>query len=229
MTSARAAERGGSDGIELCEDLSCGGVTPSAGMIETACRTLRIPVHVLIRPRGGDFTYTADEIDVMIRDIATAKRLGARGVVFGVLKDGRVVNQEEMRLLILAARPLYVTMHKAFDACADPGAALMELVELGVDRVLTSGAAATARAGVSMLGALVRQSQGRITILAGGRVRASDMPALARAGVENVHVGSATWRKTEPGRVETREELVARVVCRAHEAGASRVARKDTC
>src|SRR3954447_3679785 len=119
IESALAAQAGGADRIELCEDLAIGGVTPSAGTIAVACRRLAIPVHVLIRPRGGDFTYTEAEYEVMRHDVEVAKSLGAAGVVIGLLDPARAIDRERTARLIEAARPLCITLHKAFDHAAD--------------------------------------------------------------------------------------------------------------
>ncbi len=139
VDGAVAAEQGGADRVELCAALIEGGLTPSAGSIAFARERLKIPIHVMIRPRGGDFLYSTSELEVMRRDIDTAKRLKADGVVLGVLDaDGRIAG-ERTRELTERARPLSVTFHRAFDMASDPRLALEELIAVGVDRVLTSG------------------------------------------------------------------------------------------
>jgi len=187
---AIAAEQGGADRVELCSNLAVGGVTPSLGAVVVTCGGLTIPVHVLIRPRGGDFVYTRSEFDAMECDIASAKPWAA-GVVVGLLtKNGRV-NRARTAELIAAARPMSVTFHRAFDAAADPDQALDDLIELGVDRVLTSGRAPTAREGLGLLADLKRRAAGRIAILAGGSIAEADIPRLIGAGLDEIHVGSA--------------------------------------
>jgi copper homeostasis protein len=183
VASAVAAERGGAGRVELCDNLVEGGTTPSAGTIAECREQLAIPVYVMIRPRGGDFLYSADEVAVMRRDIAAAQELGADGVVLGVLRpDGRV-DKARTRALVRAARPLDVTFHRAIDVARDPLEALDDLVATGVDRVLTSGQAATARA------ALVERAAGRIVILAGGGVDERNAKQLVRrTGVHEIHV-----------------------------------------
>lgn len=191
IESALAAAAGGADRIELCENLAQGGVTPSLGLIAEACRRLAIPVHVLVRPRPGDFVYSDAEFSVMLRDIEAARSAGAAGVVVGVLDASGAVDLERTGRLVRAARPAAVTFHKAFDVVADPWQALDELVALGVDRVLTSGQSETARAGCARIGELVRRGGSRVVVLAGGRVTVADLPALFASGVVEVHVGSA--------------------------------------
>jgi copper homeostasis protein len=191
VESALVAQAGGADRIELCEDLAVGGVTPSAGTIAVACRRLTIPVHVLIRPRSGNFVYSEAEFEVMRHDIGVARSLQAAGVVIGLLDPARAIDRERTARLIEAARPLGVTFHKAFDEAADPTEALDDLIGLGVERVLTSGAMAEAVDGLDRLVALNRRAGGRLIILAGGRITEADIPALTVAGLREIHVGSA--------------------------------------
>jgi copper homeostasis protein len=187
--SARAAEGGGADRIELCDNLVEGGTTPSAGMIEECVARLGIPVFVIVRPRGGDFLYTSSEITVMLRDIAHAKTLGAAGIVAGALERDASISRTAMRELLIAAAPLPVTFHRAFDACRDPRAALEALVELGVSRILTSGQAATALEGATAIAASVEQAAGRIGVIAGGGVDEDSVAELVRVtGVREVHI-----------------------------------------
>jgi copper homeostasis protein len=201
--SALAAEAGGADRIELCDNLVEGGTTPSAGMIEECIARLGIPVFVIIRPRGGDFLYTSSEITVMLRDIAHARRLGVKGIVTGALERDATVSGNVMRELLVAAAPLPVTFHRAFDVVQDPRRALETLVELGASRVLTAGQAATALEGATAIAASVEQSAGRITIIAGGGITEDNVAEVVRiTGVTEVHVrgtvpvGSGmTWRR----------------------------------
>ncbi|GAC1471548.1 MAG: copper homeostasis protein CutC [Isosphaeraceae bacterium] len=191
IESALAAQQGGADRIELCEDIAVGGVTPSAGIIAVACRGLSIPVHVLIRPRGGDFLYSDAEFEVMLYDIQMARSLGASGVVFGILNGEGAVDIPRIARLIEAARPLCVTFHKAFDQVRDVSSALEELIALGVERVLTSGTAGSAVEGMALLAALARQGAGRILVMPGGRITERDIPILTGAGLNEIHIGSA--------------------------------------
>ena len=125
--------------VELCDNLAVGGTTPSAGTIAEACRRLAIPVHVLIRPRGGDFLASEAELAAMRHDIETARRLGAAGVVLGLLGRMGPIDRDRTASLVELARPLSVTFHKAFDQTRDPDEALDALIGLGIDRVLSSG------------------------------------------------------------------------------------------
>ena len=192
VASALAAEAGGAARVELCANLVEGGTTPSAGTIALARERLGIALFVLVRPRGGDFLHDDDEVAVMRRDVDAARRLGADGVVVGALTpDGRV-DARAMRVLLDAARPMPVTFHRAFDAARDPDEALDALVALGVDRVLTSGGAASALEGAAALRRLVAQAGGRLAVLAGGGLTADTVGPVVRAsGVREVHVRGA--------------------------------------
>jgi copper homeostasis protein len=195
IASAIAAESGGADRIELCDNLYVGGTTPSAGMIAESCRRLTIPVHVLIRPRAGDFIYSEPEIAAMRHDINLAKTLGAAGVVIGALTPEAVIDRELTAELIALARPLSVTFHKAFDQILEPLGALDLLIALGVDRVLTSGGKMTALEGIETLAHLVRHADEKITIMAGGQLSTSNLETVIRQSrVNEVHLGSAASR-----------------------------------
>lgn len=181
------AERAGVERIELCAALSEGGVTPSWGFIAAA--TARpLPVVPIIRPRGGNFVYSRHELDIMRRDIAVALSLGARGIAAGALRENGEIDGAAVRDLVAAADNVPVTFHRAFDSAPDLSDALDQLIELGVARVLTSGGAATALEGVETLGRLVEQARGRISVMAGGKIRENNVAeVIARAGVTEVH------------------------------------------
>jgi copper homeostasis protein len=185
-TLARYAGR-----LELCGELLQGGVTPSAGLIEGVASKVKIPVCVLIRPRTGDFLYTDDEIDVMRRDVALCKSLGVAGVVFGALTSDGDVDVARMKALVELARPMSVTFHRAFDFTRDREWALDTLIDLGLDRVLTSGGAGTALEGASELSRLVHRAAERIAVMAGGAVdgRSGGARAGGGAGAE-LHAAS---------------------------------------
>jgi copper homeostasis protein len=199
VASAEAAQAGGAFRVELCDHLAVGGTTPSAGAIALACRRLSIPVHVLIRPRAGDFVYSELELAVMRHDIEVANSLGAAGIAIGVLTARGTVDRKQMASLAALARPLSLTFHKAFDQVSDHLEALDILLDLGFDRVLTSGGRPTALEGVEMLAALVERARGRLAVMAGGRLDADSLPRVIRQGkVNEVHLGSAVT-ETAPG------------------------------
>jgi len=190
VASALAAERGGASRVELCGSLIEGGITPSAGLIEMTRAAVSAALHIMIRPRGGDFFYDADEFETMRRDIAIAKRLGANGVVFGVLNlDGNV---DAARTLQLAdeARPLAVTFHRAFDMTVDLFRALDDVCTAGVDRVLTSGGQPTSLQGRETILQLVTKAQDRIGIMPGSGIKPENARSLVDyTGATEIHVG----------------------------------------
>lgn len=192
IDGALEAERGGAGRLELCGELLQGGVTPSAGLIGAVWERVEIPVFVLIRPRTGDFLYDDDELDVMLRDVEMAQSLDVDGVVIGALTRDGNVDIGTVHALIEAAGDMKVTFHRAFDFVRNQEVALEALIELGVDRVLTSGGAATALEGAPVLARLVKQAGKDITILAGGSITASNVANVVRAsGVSEVHVRAA--------------------------------------
>lgn len=196
-----AAQQGGADRIELCSSLGCGGLTPSAGLMAEAARR-SLPVIALIRPRSGGFVYSEAEARVMQHDIARAAELGLAGVAIGGLTPERQLDLALLeRLIRAAAGRLQLTLHRAFDLVHEPGAALEAAIALGFQRVLTSGGAPTAPAGAAQLAALVRQSQGRIRILAGSGIRPDNVAGLlAATGVHEVHASCrAPARETPEG------------------------------
>ena len=188
LEAALAAAEGGAHRIELCTDLANGGTTPDLKVLR-ACRSqLLIPIFVLVRPRAGDFVYSAAEHNEMLEQIVQAKKAGARGIVTGALTAQQDIDQVRTSELINAARPLPVTFHRAFDACPDPAVALQQLIDLRVERVLTSGGAKTALEGVERISRLVVQAEDRIGILAGGGIDGSNVAQVVRdTGVREVH------------------------------------------
>lgn len=188
VDSAIAAEASGAGRLELCAGLLEGGTTPSIGLIEEVRVRTTLPVFVMARPRGGDFVYGARDRDVLLRDVAAARAAGADGIVGGALAHDGTIDRDLTARLVGVASPLPFTFHRAFDVAADLARALDALIALGVARVLTSGGAARALEGADRLAGLVRQSGGRIGILAGGGVRAPHAAELVRrSGVREVH------------------------------------------
>jgi copper homeostasis protein len=191
VAGAIAAEQGGAQRVELCAGLMEGGLTPSAATIELARQRTRISLHVMIRPHGGDFCYTPLELEVMLHDISVAKSLGADGVVMGVLDGDGSVDSRRMATLIAAARPMSVTFHRAFDMVADPLIALRCLIDLGVERVLTSGLEATAVEGTEIIAQLVAQAGERIIVMAGSGITERNIARVVRmTGVHEVHISA---------------------------------------
>ena len=190
-SGAFSAERGGADRVELCDNLLEGGTTPSAGCIKVARRGLKIGLQVIIRPRGGDFLYSEEELEVMREDIRTAKDLGADGVVLGCLTPDGGIDRARSAELIALARPLNVTFHRAFDMCKDPVKGLEDLVALGADRVLTSGQEASCVEGVELIAALQKQSNGRLIVMPGGGLTPTNIQRfVAATGVQEVHLSA---------------------------------------
>ena len=181
VESCLAAQAGGADRVELCAGIPEGGTTPSFGDIATARSLLdRTRLHVIIRPRGGDFRYSPLEERIMLEDIANARRLGADGVVLGCLTIDGTVDLPLMGRLMKAAQGMSVTFHRAFDVCRDATLCLEGACELGLATILTSGQAADAWAGRALLARLQQQAAGRIEILAGAGVSARNIPDLVR-------------------------------------------------
>ena len=189
VDDAVAAQAGGAQRVELCAALVEGGITPSLGSIRACRDAVDIDVMVMIRPRGGDFVYTDWELDAMAKDIAECKKIGVTGVVFGMLElDGKVARTQVQRMVNEAGPDLSVTFHRAFDVSAEPFAALDTLIELGIDRVLTSGQAATVPEGIGMIRALVDRAAGRIGILPGCGITPDNVAEIiAYTGVSEFH------------------------------------------
>jgi len=193
VESAIAAERGGADRVELCAGLPEGGTTPSAGMIAAVRQKIKIGLHVMLRPRGGDFCYSADEFSIMQRDILIARQLGASGVVFGILNIDGTIDKVRMRQLIEMSRPLKVTCHRAFDMTSDFNHALDDLIEIGATRVLTSGGKKSAVDAMPTLAQLVQHAKGRISVMACGELSAASVKAvISYSHVSEVHAGPGT-------------------------------------
>ena len=178
VESVIAAEEGGADRVELCSDLFEGGLTPTIGTVKTALKKSNIKINAMIRPRGGDFCYSDEEFEVMKEDIKAFKETGINGIVFGILTPEGDIDVKRSKEIIELARPLAVTFHRAFDMTRDPYKSLEELIELGVDRVLTSGQEATVPEGADLLEELVQIAGDRIIVMPGCGITERNFPKL---------------------------------------------------
>lgn len=191
LESALAAQEGGADRIELCENLGEGGATPSYGTLALARDRLQIPLYVLIRPRGGDFVYSPAEWDVMQRDVELCVQLGCDGVVIGALTPRGEVEWAGCSGLIAAAGTLGVTFHRAFDCVLDPAAALEQVVGLGCERILTSGGRDDALQGADSIAEMAVQAAGRLSLMAGAGLTPDNLAEVAqRTGVREFHASA---------------------------------------
>jgi copper homeostasis protein len=203
VAAARAA---GAARVELCASLIEGGITPSRGMIREARKVPGIKLHVIIRPRGGDFLFSGAEFAVMAADIACAREEGADGVVIGQLAADGLIDVPRTRELMALARPMAVTFHRAFDMTPDPFAALETLIGLGVDRVLTSGQEASVLEGLPLIAELIRRAGDRIIVMPGGGITARNVARIvAAASPREIHFAALAL---EPGGMRFRREHV---------------------
>lgn len=186
--AAIAAAEGGADRVELCSDLLEGGLTPTQGTVKVARARIDVKIMAMVRPRGGDFCYSKVEFEVMREDLAALKALGADGIVLGLLNPDGTIDRPRTRELIDLARPLPVTFHRAFDMTRDPFEALDVLIDLGVDRVLTSGQEPSVVEGLGLIAELVLRASGRIIVMPGGGITARNVSrVISEAGVREVH------------------------------------------
>ncbi|NOT48210.1 MAG: copper homeostasis protein CutC [Acidobacteria bacterium] len=204
--SALAAQLGGADRVELCDNLFEGGTTPSLGTIKTARRLIDIKLHVIIRPRGGDFLYSDIEFETMKLDLETAKTNGVDGVVIGLLTADGDIDKTRTADLVSLANPMSVTFHRAFDVCRDPISALETLIDLGIDRVLTSGQQAKAVDGAALIAEMIKQAQGGIGILACGRIDETNVAAIVEA-TEATEIHFTAFEEIKSGMLFTNDRV----------------------
>ncbi|MCF2489641.1 copper homeostasis protein CutC [Dyadobacter sp. CY347] len=197
LESCINAQAGGAGRIELCGGLGEGGTTPSAGLIELVRQHIDIDIFVMIRPRGGDFVYDIFEEEIMRKDIDLAKKLGANGVVLGILTSDGQVDVARTKSLVEHAKPMKVTFHRAFDLTPDPIKALKAVIETGAERILTSGQKPNAVEGIALLEQLAKEAGDSIEIMAGAGVNHNNAAQLAAAGVHSLHLTAKAFR---PGR-----------------------------
>ncbi len=195
--SARRAAQAGASRLELCADLLVGGTSPSPFLVEQVTNNLDIPVNVLLRPRFGDFCFTNEEKQVLIREIDSCRQLGANGVVIGALTPDGDLDVEFLQECMHHVGNMNVTLHRCFDVCRDASDALEHAVSLGIDTILTSGQAATAPEGIPLLKDLHQQAAGRIHLLAGSGVNAGNIRRIHEAtGITHFHLSG---KRSEPG------------------------------
>lgn len=204
VAGVRAAKTAGADRVELCANLLEGGTTPSRGMMARARQVAGIRMHVIIRPRGGDFLFDDDEFAIMETDVETAKAEGADGVVIGLLHADGTIDVARSKALIARARPLAVTFHRAFDMTPEPQAALDILISLGVERVLTSGQEATVLEGLALITDLIKRAGDRIIVMPGGGITTRNVTRIVTAATpKEIHFaalemegGGMTFRRS---------------------------------
>lgn len=194
--SAINAEKAGADRMELCTELAVGGITPSYGLIKKVIEDISIPVNVLIRPRSGDFSYSDAEFDIMKRDILFCKEHGCNGIVSGVMKIDNTIDLLRTKELIKFCKPLSFTFHRAFDWVENPQKAIEKLVDLGVQRVLTSGQEISAVSGLKLLKMLHQQCGDRLIILPGGGINEENIVQFKNAGFKEIHFSATKLRRT---------------------------------
>jgi len=195
IESLYIAQQAGADRIELCSALTLGGLSPTSGLISQVTKHATIPVHVMIRPRDGDFLYSSDEVEMMLSEIHAAHVAGVQGVVFGVLNKQAQIDSDILTSLMKASKGLSVTFHRAIDCCKDPKLAMETVLTAGCDRVLTSGLASRIDLGVDCVKQMVDQSAGRLSVMAGAGITANNVSGIIRStGINEVHMSAKTRR-----------------------------------
>ena len=194
IESCLIAQAAGAHRIELCDNPSEGGTTPSYGFIKTARENLSIELYPIIRPRGGDFLYSEIEFEVMKADIQICKNLGCDGVVIGMLNSDGTVDKQRCKQLVDIAQPMGVSFHRAFDRTKDPFKALEDIISIGCERILTSGQKSVATDGAALLNELVKQANGRIIIMPGSGVRSDNIETLVKkTNATEFHTSARTY------------------------------------
>lgn len=207
VASAIIAREAGAHRIELCDSLIEGGITPSAGKIESVRQNLDIALHVIIRPRGGDFLYNKIEYDIMRRDIERCGEAGVNGIVIGILTSDGNIDIERSARLIGEARPMSVTFHRAFDMCIDPLRGVADVIATGADRLLTSGQMNDAASGAAIISELVKKAGSKLIIMPGGGLNESNIRTVAEiTGASEFHL---TGRKTTESQMTFRRKGIS--------------------
>jgi len=197
--TTKSAVEGGADRIELCANLAEGGTTPSFGTIRLCRESFDVLMYPIIRPRGGDFLYSKNEFEIMLQDVKLCKQLGCDGIVIGLLNMDGTIDRVRTSALIEAAYPLGVTFHRAFDRCKEPFEALEQLIEIGCERILTSGQQPSVVDGVELVAELNKKADDRIIIMPGSGVRKENIKMLAeKTGCVEFH---SSLRGKEPSKM----------------------------
>jgi copper homeostasis protein len=213
VEAAMAAERGGASRIEFCNNARVGGTTPSDELLRAVRGRVRLPIFSMVRPRAGNFFYSADEFAAMQRDIDAAKECGMDGVVLGLLKADGEVDVARTKQLVGQARPLPVTFHRAFDECTDLQGALEEVIKTGATRLLTSGGKRTAPEALETLGDLARIAGERLVVMPGSGLHAGNIrDAVTKTGVREFHAGLSSVVARPAGKIGAFEREVGRMV-----------------
>jgi copper homeostasis protein len=214
FTTTKSAVEGGADRIELCANLAEGGTTPSYGTIIQCREKFAVQLYLIIRPRGGDFLYSANEFEIMLKDVKLVKELGCDGVVIGLLNADGGIDVKRTSILVEAAYPLGVTFHRAFDRCKEPFEALEQLVEIGCERILTSGQRPSVADGAGLVAELNKVAADRIIIMPGSGVRIDNIKMLAeKTGCTEFHSSLRGKEKSKmefvhPGFAESAESYM---------------------
>ncbi len=195
--SAINAELGGANRIELCKDLHLDGLTPDDEVVVNTINKLKIPVFILIRPREGDFNYSNEEFELMKADIVKFKEMGCKGIVSGVLNNDNTIDLERTKELMQLSRPLEFTFHRAFDKIVDPIKGLEELIEIGVDRILTSGQEDSAIKGIGLIDKIIKIAANRIAIMPGSGVKSVNIKDFIAIGANEIHGSFSKNYKTQ--------------------------------
>ena len=203
--SAINAEVGGANRIELCKDLHLDGLTPDDETVISTLNKLKIPVFILVRPRSGNFVYTNEEFELMKNDIKKFKKLGCSGIVSGVLKKDNTIDLERTKELIELSRPIEFTFHRAFDKIIDPIKGLEELIEIGADRILTSGQEDSAIDGIKLIEKLIEIATNRIAIMPGSGVKSDNINNFKAIGTNEIHGSFSKNGKTQ---IDVLEKIV---------------------
>lgn len=207
VQSALNAQKAGAQRIELCSELAVGGITPSYGLIKQVRNEISIPVFVLIRPRSGDFVYSEFEFEAMKTDIEICKELGCAGIVSGVLKDDFSIDLNRTKELVELAKPLEFTFHRAFDLTPNPIESFEELIEIGVNRILTSGQETSAEIGIDLLVKLKELAQDKLTILPGGGINSDNVHLFKEKGFKEIHASaSSIWKESPKPKISMNSE-----------------------